>query len=207
MINSECGIAAMGFYLPEKEIPLLELAEKAGIPAFVAEYAGTRTVREAAVDKLPSQMAIKAAEAALQNSEIDPEEIDLIIYCGVEVPDYIMPPSAGKVQDAIGANQAITFDLAQGCCGMLTGMQIAKAQINLNEGCNTVMLVTGDKWSQFTHHHAADSVFFGERNLRPGHAKDRHEGNEKSRDQTGTRCFFLHGQCQSEGPGTAAFPT
>ena len=26
-----CGIAAMGFYLPEKEVPLLELAEKAGI--------------------------------------------------------------------------------------------------------------------------------------------------------------------------------
>ena len=162
MINSECGIAAMGFYLPEKEIPLLDLAEKAGIPAFVAEYAGARTVREAAADELPSQMAIKAAEAALQNSDIDPKEIDLLIYCGAGIPDYILPPSAGKVQDAIGANQAITFDLAQGCCGMLTGMQIAKAQINLNEGYDTVMLVTGDKWSQFTHHHAADSVFFGD---------------------------------------------
>ena len=162
MIKSECGIAAMGFYLPEKEIPLVELAEKAGIPAFVAEYAGARTVREAAADELPSQMAIRAAEAALQNGGLNPQEIDLIIYCGAGVPDYILPPSAGRVQDAIGANRAMAFDLAQGCCGMLTGMQIAKAQIVLNEGCNTVMLVTGDKWSQFTHHHTADSVFFGD---------------------------------------------
>ncbi|MEA3240822.1 MAG: 3-oxoacyl-[acyl-carrier-protein] synthase III C-terminal domain-containing protein [Pseudomonadota bacterium] len=162
MIKSECGIAAMGFYLPEKEVPLLELAEKAGIPAFVAEYAGARTVREAAADELPSQMAIKAAGTALQNGKIDPEDIDLIIYCGAGIPDYIMPPSAGKIQDAIGASRAMAFDLVQGCCGMLTGMQIAKAQIALNEGCNTVMLVTGDKWSQFTHHHAADSVFFGD---------------------------------------------
>jgi len=29
----------MGFYLPPKEVPLLELAEKAGIPSFVAEFA------------------------------------------------------------------------------------------------------------------------------------------------------------------------
>ncbi len=162
MSNSECGIAAMGFYLPEKEIPLLELAEKAGIPAFVAEFAGARTVREAAADELPSQMAILAAEAALQNGGLDPQEIDLIIYCGAGVPDYILPPSAGRVQDAVGAGRAMGFDLSQGCCGMLTGMQIAKAQIALNEGCNTVMLVTGDKWSQFTHHHTADSVFFGD---------------------------------------------
>ena len=162
MVKSECGIAAMGFYLPEKEIPLLELAEKAGIPDFVAKFAGARTVREAAADELPSQMAIKAAEAALQNGGIDPLEIDLIIYCGAGVPDYILPPSSGQVQAAIGADRAMGFDLAQGCCGMLTGMQVAKAQIALNEGCNTVMLVTGDKWSQFTHHHTADSVFFGD---------------------------------------------
>ncbi|MCD6292391.1 MAG: hypothetical protein J7M09_02905 [Deltaproteobacteria bacterium] len=162
MTNSKCGIAAMGFYLPEKEIPLLELAEKAGIPAFVAEFAGARTVREAAAGELPSQMAIRAAEAALQDGSINPQELDLIIYCGAGVSDYILPPSAGRDQDAIGASRAMSFDLSQGCCGMLTAMQIAKAQIALNEGCNTVMLVTGDKWSQFTYHHTADSVFFGD---------------------------------------------
>ena len=157
-----CGIAAMGFYLPEKEISLPELAEKAGIPSFVAEFAGARTVRQAAADELPGQMAISAAKTALQNGGINPLEIDLIIYCGAGVPDYIIPSSGGKVQAAIGAQRAMTFDLVQGCCGMLTGMQIAKAQIALDEGCNTVMLVTGDKWSQFTEHHAADSVFFGD---------------------------------------------
>ena len=162
MLKSTCGIAAMGFYLPEKEIPLLELAKKAGIPAFVADYAGARTVREAATDELPSHMAIKAAETALKNGNIDPEEIDLIIFCGAGVPDYILPPSAGGIQDALGAHRAMAFDLGQGCAGMLTGMQIAKAQIALDEGYNTVMLVTGDKWSRFTHHHTADSVFFGD---------------------------------------------
>ena len=162
MTTSICGIAAMGFYLPPKEVPLLELAEKAGIPSFVAEFAGAATVREADKNEFPAQMAVKAAEAALHNGGINPQDIDLIIYCGAGVPDYIMPPAAGGIQHAIGAHRAMAFDLVQGCCGMLTGMQIAKAQIALGEGCDTVMLATGDKWSQFTHHHSADSVFFGD---------------------------------------------
>lgn len=160
--NHLCGIAAMGFYLPEKEVPLKELAEKGGIPEFVAEYAGALTVREADNDEFPSEMAIKAAQEALKNGNIDPLDIDLVIYCGAGVPDYITPPTAGKIQDKIGATNAFGFDMAQGCCGMLTGMQVAKAHIALNEGIETVMLATGDKWSQFTDFHSADSVFFGD---------------------------------------------
>jgi 3-oxoacyl-[acyl-carrier-protein] synthase-3 len=162
MTTSTCGIAAMGFYLPEKEVPLSELAEKAGIPEFVAKFAGAETVREAAADEFPGQMAIAAAKAAVGHGNIDPGEIDLIIYCGAGVPDNISPPSAGNIQQAIGADGAMAFDLVQGCGGMLTGLQVARAQIALGEGCDTVMLVTGDKWSQFTHHHSADSVFFGD---------------------------------------------
>ncbi len=175
MTSTTCGISAMGFYLPEKEVSLSALAEKAGIPDFVARFAGAETVREAAVDEFPGQMAIKAAKAALNNGDMDPGEIDLIIYCGAGIPDYISPPSAGNVQQAIGASRAMAFDLMQGCCGMLTGMQVANAQIALGDGCNTVMLVTGDKWSQFTRYHSADSVFFGDGGgaviLRKGHPR------------------------------------
>lgn len=45
---------------------------------------------------------------------------------------------------------------------MLTAVQLAKGYIALNEGINNVMLVAGDKWSQFTRFHSADSVFFGD---------------------------------------------
>ena len=44
---------------------ITELAEKAGIPAFVAEYAGAQTVREAADHECPSEMAVKAADLML----------------------------------------------------------------------------------------------------------------------------------------------
>ncbi|MEA2038834.1 MAG: 3-oxoacyl-[acyl-carrier-protein] synthase III C-terminal domain-containing protein [Thermodesulfobacteriota bacterium] len=157
-----CGIAGMGFYMPEKEIPVKKLAEQAGIPEFVVEALGAATVREAAANEYPSDMAIKAARAALEKGGIDPLDIDLIIYCGAGVPDYIIPQTAGKIQYAIGAENAFGFDLSQGCCGMLTAIQLAKGYISIDEGITNVMLVTGDKWSQFTRFHSADSVFFGD---------------------------------------------
>ncbi|MBW1659330.1 MAG: hypothetical protein JRJ48_02385 [Deltaproteobacteria bacterium] len=157
-----CGLAGFGFYLPEKEVSVHELAERAGIPKIVADFAGARTVREAAEDELPSEMAIKAAREALRDAGMDAEQIDLIIYCGAGLPDYIIPQTSGKIQHAIGAARAFAFDLVQGCSGMLSALQVAKGYIALNEGIDTVLLVSGDKWSQFTRHHAADSVFFGD---------------------------------------------
>ena len=157
-----CGIAGFGFYLPEKEVPVRELAEKAGIPQIVAEFAGARTVREAAAGELPSDMAIRAAREALKDADMDPQQIDLIIYCGAGLPDYIIPQTSGKIQHAIGASRAFAFDVVQGCSGMLSALQAAKGYIALDEGIDTVLLVSGDKWSQFTRFHAADSVFFGD---------------------------------------------
>lgn len=152
----------MGFYIPEKEISIKELAEKSGIPEFVVDALGAETVREAAVGEYPSDMAIKAALDALEKGDVDPLDIDTIIYCGAGVPDYILPHTAGKIQHAIGADNAFAFDISQGCCGMLTAVQLAKGYISLNEGIKNVMLVAGDKWSQFTRFHSADSVFFGD---------------------------------------------
>ncbi|MFO7884704.1 MAG: 3-oxoacyl-[acyl-carrier-protein] synthase III C-terminal domain-containing protein [Desulfobacteraceae bacterium] len=160
--NKICGIKGMGFYMPEKKVSIMELAEKCGIPEFVVKALGAETVREAKDNEFPSDMAVEAAKNALENGDIDPLDIDTIIYCGAGVPDYILPHTAGKIQDAVGAKNAFAFDISQGCCSMLTAVQLAKGYIALNEGINNVMLVAGDKWSQFTRFHSADSVFFGD---------------------------------------------
>lgn len=160
--ETTCGIAGMGFYLPEKEISVRELAEQAGIPEVVAVNAGAETVREAAAGELPSDMAIAAAKTALRDAGIPGGELDLIIYCGAGLPDYIIPQTSGRIQHALGASHAFAFDLVQNCSGMITALQTAKGFIALDEGINTALLVAGDKWSRFTRFHAADSVFFGD---------------------------------------------
>jgi|GEM_PF-1235061 len=160
--GAPCGLAGFGFYLPEKEVSVRELARKAGIPDIVAEFAGASTVREADEKELPSDMAINAARKASKDAAVEPEQIDLIIYCGAGLPDYIIPQTSGNIQHVIGASHAFAFDLVQGCSGMLSALQTAKGYISLGEGINTVLLISGDKWSQFTRFHAADSVFLGD---------------------------------------------
>ncbi len=160
-MGNKIGIAGFGYYLPEKKVSVKELCRKAGIPEIVAGYIGAETVGEADIDELPSDMAIKAAEAAVKDANINPSEIDLIINCPAGMQDYILPSVVGKVQHAIGANNSVCFEVQQGCCGMLTGLEIAYAYI-LSGRYNTVLLLSSDKWSAYTDHHSAEAVVFGD---------------------------------------------
>ncbi len=155
------GIAGFGYYLPEKEVPVKELGQKAGLPDAVINYIGAKTVREAEKNELPSDMAVKAALDALSDAGINSSEIDLIINCPAGMQDYILPPVSGKIQHETGALNAVCFDIQQGCCGMLTGLEIAHSYI-LSGKYNTVLLVSADKWSAYTEHHTAEAVIFGD---------------------------------------------
>ncbi len=155
------GIKGMGFYIPEKRVNVKQLGEKAKMHPKVVEYIGAETVSEASQDDLPSKMGAKAAKEAIEDAGINPYEIDVIINCPAGLQDYIIPPVSGYIQYEIGAKNAYCFDIVQGCCGMLTGLQIAKNYI-LSGDANTILLVSSDKWSAFTDNHCAEAVIFGD---------------------------------------------
>jgi len=157
-----CGIRGMGFHLPESELEVAQLAREAGVPDIVAQFAGAQTVRCADPHDTPTSLALRAASAALDRAGVDPAEVDLCIWCGAAVPDYLMPTSAGVIQDSLGCERAQAFDVAQGCSALLTGLQVAHGCMALDSGCRTAVLAAGDTWGAFTLHHNADSVFFGD---------------------------------------------
>ena len=157
----DIGIIGSGFYIPEKRINVKDIAKKAGLHEKVVNYIGCETVSEASKEELPSDMGIKAAKEAIKEAGIDPLQIDLIINCPAGLQDYIIPPISGKIQDSIGAKNAYCFDIVQGCCGMMTGLNIAKNYI-LAGDVNNVLLVSSDKWSAYTNNHCAEAVIFGD---------------------------------------------
>lgn len=157
-----CGIRGLGFYLPEAELSVPALAQQAGLPDIVARFAGARTVRQADPSDTPSSLAILAARKALESAGVSAQDIDAVIWCGAAVPDYLMPTSAGLIQHALGIGHIQAFDVAQGCAAMLTALQVAHGLMALDSACRTVLVAGGDKWGAFTHHHNADSVFFGD---------------------------------------------
>jgi 3-oxoacyl-[acyl-carrier-protein] synthase-3 len=113
------------------------------------EWIRTRTGiserRIAAPDEATSDMATKAALAAMQQAEVTPEEIDLIVVATV-TPDMFFPATACWVQKKIGAIHAACFDVSAACSGFLYAMEIAQQFISTHV-YNTVLIIGADKLS------------------------------------------------------------
>jgi len=65
-----------------------------------------------------SHLATEAAQRLLQQKDIAPEEIELIIVASV-TPDMMFPATACLVQDRLGAKNAWGFDLSAACAGFV----------------------------------------------------------------------------------------
>lgn len=73
-------------------------------------------------------MAAKAAKAALLDSRMEAEEIELIILATIS-SNVVLPCGACEVQKEIGAVNAVCFDLNAACSGFLFAYNTAQAYI------------------------------------------------------------------------------
>jgi len=84
------------------------------------------------VDLLPADilgMSVRAAEKALGDANVMPDEIDLIIYVGV-ARGSIEPSNACVVQHKIGATNATSFDLLDACVSWLRALEVAQSMLD-----------------------------------------------------------------------------
>jgi 3-oxoacyl-[acyl-carrier-protein] synthase III len=116
------------------------------------EWIRTRTGilerRIAAEGECTSDMAVRAARAAMEQAEVQPEEIDLIMVATV-TPDTFFPATACWVQKKLGALNAACFDISAACSGYLYAMEIAQQFISTHV-YNTVLIIGADKLSAIT---------------------------------------------------------
>lgn len=73
-----------------------------------------------------TSMAADAALKAIENAGISPLDIDLIIVASV-TNDKVTPSTACQVQDIIGAENAMAFDLNSACSGFVVALNTAMA--------------------------------------------------------------------------------
>lgn len=140
------SIIGTGSYVPEK---ILTNAALEKLVDTTDEWIVTRTgIKErhiAAPGEATSDLATKAALAAMKNAGVTAEEIDMIIV-GTITADMTFPNTACLVQKHIGAKRAICFDLSAACSGFLYGLEIAHQFIS-NRSCNTVLVIGAEKLS------------------------------------------------------------
>lgn len=95
---------------------------------WIVERTGIRRRHVLSQNETLSDIATKAAHAALRNAEIEAEKVDLIIVATMSA-ETIMPSVACNVQKTIGAQNAVCFDLNAACTGFLFALHTAEMYI------------------------------------------------------------------------------
>ncbi len=95
---------------------------------WIVERTGIRQRHIAAEGVTTSTLAIEAAQKALSSAGMDPKSIDLIVLA-TATPDQTFPATATQVQDALGCNGGIAFDVAAVCSGFLYALATADSML------------------------------------------------------------------------------
>ncbi len=86
-----------------------------------------------------SDLALKAAEDAIQNAGIDKSELDLILLATL-TPDHEFPGTACFLQAKLGISDVPAIDVRQQCCGFIYGVSIADQFIRAGSAKKVLVL-------------------------------------------------------------------
>jgi 3-oxoacyl-[acyl-carrier-protein] synthase-3 len=140
------SIIGTGSYVPERILTNADLEKMVDTSdEWIRSRTGISERRIAAPNETTSDMAVKAARAAIEQSGITPDEIDLIIVATV-TPDMFFPSTACMVQRQLLAKRAACFDVSAACSGFVFALEIAQ-QFITSSTYNTVLVIGADKLS------------------------------------------------------------
>ena len=131
-------IIGTGSYLPNEAVTNDELAARLAKDGVETsdEWIRSRTGIEqrylASPNQTSSDLALFAAQNALEMSEVLPSEIDLIIVATTS-PDMTFPSTACLLQAKIGADNAAAFDVQAVCSGFVYALTTADAMIRAGQ--------------------------------------------------------------------------
>jgi 3-oxoacyl-[acyl-carrier-protein] synthase-3 len=155
-------IAGTGSYLPEKILTNADLAAAVDTSdEWIVSRTGIRERRIAAEGEFTSHMATHAARRALDQAGLAPEDIELIIVATI-TPDTPTPATACYVQQMLGANRAVAFDISAACSGFLYAMKISKRLIS-DGAFKNALIIGAEKLSTVTNwQDRSTCVLFGD---------------------------------------------
>lgn len=143
-------VIGAGFYLPEERVSsrqvmeMFRSEERLGISAdWLERTTGIRERRASPPDMKPSDLAVKAAQDALDRAGTVASEIDAVIYTGM-ARDYVEPATAHLVQHKLGAGNAVAFDITNACLGFMNGIHLMDALIASGQ-VRRGLVVTGER--------------------------------------------------------------
>ncbi|NYT59752.1 ketoacyl-ACP synthase III [Alcaligenaceae bacterium] len=144
-------IIGSGGYLPPRVVSNDELAAELATrnietsDTWIVERTGIRQRHIADPGTTTSQLATKAAQAALEDAGTDASELDLIIVA-TSTPDFVFPSTACLVQANLGTKGGAAFDVQAVCSGFVYALATADAFIRAGRA-KTALVIGAEVFS------------------------------------------------------------
>jgi 3-oxoacyl-[acyl-carrier-protein] synthase-3 len=108
-----------------------------------------------------SHLATEAAKQLLKQTNVHPEEIDLIVVATV-TPDMMFPATACLVQEGIGAKNAWGFDLSAACAGFVYALTVGAQFVGAGTHKKALVIGSDIMTSILNFEDRATCVLFGD---------------------------------------------
>jgi 3-oxoacyl-[acyl-carrier-protein] synthase-3 len=123
-------IVGVGAYAPKRVLTNADLAKMVDTSdEWIVQRTGIRERHIADESEATSDLAVKAAQQALERANLVPEDVEFIVV-GTTTPDMIFPSVGNIVQHRLGARRAGSVDMLAACAGsvysLATGVQFVQ---------------------------------------------------------------------------------
>ncbi len=139
-------ISGTGMYVPEHRVTNDDLVNTYGIDTnneWIVKRTGIEARRFAPAGVGNADLALPAAQQAIDNAGLEPSDIDMILYATLS-PDYAFPGSGCLLMHKLGLAEAGHFvpamDIRNQCSGFVYGLGTAASMVQ-SGACKHVLLV------------------------------------------------------------------
>jgi 3-oxoacyl-[acyl-carrier-protein] synthase III len=123
------AVMGVGHYLPDRVVPNAEFEAIVDTSdEWIRSRSGIERRHFAAEGQLTSDLAARAARAALADAGVEADTIDAIIVA-TSTPDFTFPSVATMVQAELGMTQGYAFDVQAVCAGFVYALTNANALV------------------------------------------------------------------------------
>ncbi len=146
-MTTRAVVRGVGHYLPERVVPNSEFTSKLDTTdEWIVSRTGIERRHFAAEGQGTSDLATRAARAALNDAGLEVGDIDAIILA-TSTADLTFPSAATMVQAELGMTRGFAFDVQAVCAGFIYALSNANALI-LSEQARRVLVIGAETFSR-----------------------------------------------------------
>ena len=140
-------VTGAGHYLPDRVVENADLEQCVDTTdAWIKERSGIERRHFAANDEKTSDLATKAARAALEDAKLAPNDIDAIVVA-TSTPDLTFPSVATMVQRKLGMTRGFAYDVQAVCAGFIYALANGNGLI-LSGQASKILVIGAETFSR-----------------------------------------------------------